>query len=66
MNIQNDHWYLNELESLINDFLINNDVADDVGYLPVNIEKLMSEAAFNVLRTVKDVNDYMEKEKPFS
>ena len=53
-----------DLYEYINSFL-SDDVwsenSDFIGYVPDNITELMTEAAFNVLLTVKSTNSYRDE-----
>lgn len=63
MKIENEHYYRNELENAIKVFVSHLD-DHPFGMIPDNLSVCMAEAAFAVLLTVRDVNDYMEREKP--
>lgn len=61
MNIENEFKYRQQLLDAMQK-IINNDVSGDTGVVPDNIALLMADAAWNVLRTVRDCNNYFERE----
>lgn len=61
--MQNEYYYLSALEQNIEDFLQKETLDDnEFGWVPENIARRMAEAAFAVLRSNKELNDYLDKE----
>lgn len=60
--MQNEYYYLNELELRMDSFIDDNAIDSDFGWLPDNIAKRMAEAAFAVLQNSKEVTDYLQRE----
>lgn len=61
--MENEYYYLAELESRMIDF-INDEVQDgEAGWLPDNISRRMAEAAFAVLKNNKELSDYFKEQE---
>jgi hypothetical protein len=59
--MQNENYYKAELESKMQEFLDDNP-DNDFGWLGDNITSLMTDAAFAVLKSSKDVQEYLSRE----
>ena len=60
--MQNEYYYVNELEAKMEEFIEEESVDHPFGYLPDYISRRMAEAAFAVLKNAKELNDFMQRE----
>lgn len=60
--MDNEYYYLNELQNKIGDFLAAECGDNEFGWMPDHLAKRMAEAAFAVLKNSKEVTDYLKRE----
>lgn len=56
--MQNEHYYRQELKNKMDEFIEDNQ-ENEFGYVGENAAKLMADAAWSVLMSSKDVQDYL-------
>ena len=59
--MKNEHYYRQELENKIEEFIETEGAEGDFGWVGENAARLMADAAFSVLMASKDVQDYLIK-----
>lgn len=60
--MNNEYYYLQELENRMQDFLTDENNGEDFGILPDFISRRMAEAAFAVLKNSRELSDYLQRE----
>lgn len=60
--MNNEFYYLQELELKMDSFIEENCSNGDFGWMPDYLSKRMAQAAFAVLQNSKELNDYLERE----
>jgi len=60
--MQNEYYYLNELELLMDKFIQDNSTEGEFGWVPPFLAKRMAQAAFSVVQNSKEVSDYVEEQ----
>ncbi len=60
--MNNEYYYLQELQNKMDQFIEEECAEGDFGWMPDNLAKRMAEAAFAVLQNSKEVTDYLQRE----
>lgn len=64
--MQNEFYYLNELELIMDNFIETNSQDGTFGWISDTTAKRMAQAAFAVIQTNKEVSDFVEAQNKTS
>lgn len=60
--MDNEYYYLHDLESRMEDFIIAENENGEFGWIPPRLHRRMAEAAFAVLKNSKELQHYLISE----